>query len=229
MKKQAIIISLLMLCLTAVQAQTKETRKVDTFTKISFKVPGKLFLRQGSTQKVEIEGKKDVLEKIETNMEGSRLVIEHEDESFWRWGNDDKVNIYITVKDIEGLSVGGSGDLIGETKIVADDIDLNVSGSGNMKVEVEASGDMESDVSGSGNIDLRGKCRNFNSDVSGSGRVTLALNASGKRIWCFRISKIEASGVASKVKVYKWSGRYSLRISRPTAARSASQALAMWR
>jgi hypothetical protein len=201
MKKQAIIFSLLILCLTAAHAQTKETRKVDTFTKISFKVPGKLFLRQGSTQKVEIEGKKDVLEKIETKMEGSRLVIEHEDQSFWRWGNDDKVNIYITVKDIEGLSVGGSGDLIGETKIVADDIDLNVSGSGNMKVEVEASGDMESDVSGSGNIDLRGKCRNFNSDVSGSGRVTLALNASGNADFGVSGSgKIEASGVASKVK-----------------------------
>lgn len=201
MKKQAIVLSMLMLCVTAVQGQTKETRNVDTFTKIAFRVPGKLFLRQGSTQKVEIEGKKDVLEEIETRVEGSRLVIEHEDEKFWNWGNDDKVNVYITMKDVDGLSVGGSGDLIGQTKIVADDIDLNVSGSGNMKIEVEASGDMESDVSGSGNIELRGKCKNFNSDVSGSGRVTLALNASGNADFGVSGSgKIEASGTASKVK-----------------------------
>ena len=201
MKKQAIAFGVLMLCVTLVQAQTKETRNVNTFTKIAFRVPGKLYLRQGSTQKLEIEGKKDVLEKIETRVEGSRLVIEHEDEKFWRWGNDEKVNIYITVKDVEGLSVGGSGDLIGQTKIVAEDIDLNVSGSGNMRIEVEASGDMESDVSGSGNIDLRGKCKNFNSDVSGSGRVTLALNASGRADFGVSGSgKIEASGVASNVK-----------------------------
>ena len=201
MKKQAIAFTVLMLCITLVQAQTRESRNVDTFTKIAFRVPGKLYLRQGATQKVEIEGKKDVLEKIETKVDGSRLVIEHEDEKFWKWGNDEKVNIYITVKDVEGLSVGGSGDLIGETKIVADDIDLNVSGSGNMRVEVEASGDMESDVSGSGNIDLRGKCKNLNSDVSGSGRVTLVLNASGNADFGVSGSgKIEASGAASRVK-----------------------------
>jgi uncharacterized protein YdeI (BOF family) len=201
MKKQAIVLSALMLCVTLAQAQTKESRNLDTFTKIAFRVPGKLYLRQGSTQKVEIEGKKDILAEIETRVEGSRLVIEHEDEKFWKWDDSDKVNVYITVKNVEGLSVGGSGDLIGETKIVADDIDLNVSGSGNMKVEVEASGDMESDVSGSGNIDLRGKCKNFNSDVSGSGRVSLALNASEDAEFGVSGSgRIEASGVASRVK-----------------------------
>src|SRR5688572_8466042 len=179
--KKLTILSILMLCaLVLVQAQTKETRNVGTFTKISFRVPGKLYVRQGSPQKVVIEGKKEVLEEIETDVEGSRLVIEIDKKwGDWHWGNDDDVNVYITVKDIEGLSVGGSGDLIGETKITANDINLNVSGSGNMKVEVEASGDMESDVSGSGNIELKGKCRNFNSDVSGSGKVVMSITASG--------------------------------------------------
>src|SRR5688572_9027780 len=152
MKKQAAILFMLMLCaVVMLQAQTKEVRNVGTFTKIAFRVPGKLYLRQGSPQKVEIEGKKDILEEVETNVEGTRLVIENEDNN-WNWGSDDHVNVYITVKDIDGLSVGGSGDLIGETKIKANNINLNVSGSGSMKVEVEASGDMESDVSGSGDI-----------------------------------------------------------------------------
>lgn len=200
MKKQATIISVLMLCVVMLQAQTKETRDVSTFTKISFRVPGKLYLRQGSPQKVVIEGKKDILDEIQTNVDGSRLVIENEDRN-WKWHSDDEVNVYITVKDVDGLSVGGSGDLIGETKIVADDIDLNVSGSGNMKVDVEASGDMESDVSGSGNIELRGKCNSFNSDVSGSGKVLLTLNASGDAEFGVSGSgKIEASGTASRVK-----------------------------
>jgi hypothetical protein len=201
MKKQAVLLSLLMLFAITSQAQTKETRNVGTFTKIAFRVPGKLYLRQGSPQKVEIQGKKDILAEIETDVEGSRLVIEKEGKWDWNFGDDDEITVYITVKDIEGLSVGGSGDLIGETKIRANDIDLNVSGSGNMKVEVEASGDIEGDVSGSGNIDLRGKCNNFNSDVSGSGKVILSLQASGNA--SFGVSgsgKIEASGSASRVK-----------------------------
>lgn len=199
--KKLTILSILMLCAVVLaQAQTKETRNVGTFTKIAFRVPGKLYLRQGSPQKVVIEGKKDILEKIETNVEGTRLVIENEDNK-WNWGSDDHVDIYVTVKDVEGLSVGGSGDLIGETKITTNDIALNVSGSGSMKVEVEASGDMESDVSGSGNIELSGKCKSFNSDVSGSGKVVMSLTASGDADFGVSGSgKIEASGSASRVK-----------------------------
>jgi hypothetical protein len=200
MKKLAILSILMLFAVVLVHAQTKETRNVGTFTKIAFRVPGKLYLRQGTPQKVVIEGKKDILEEIETDVEGSRLVIE-KDGNDWNWGSDDDVKVYITVKDIEGLSVGGSGDLIGETKIMANEINLNVSGSGNMTVEVEASGDMESVVSGSGNIELKGKCKNFDSNVSGSGKVIMSLTASGNAEFGVSGSgKIEASGSASKVK-----------------------------
>ena len=204
MKKQVLILSILMLCsFLATQAQTKETRNVSTFTKISFRVPGKIYVRQGSPQKVVIEGKKEILKEIETDVDGSRLVIETDDK--WDWNlwkdDDDEVIVYITVKDIDGLSVGGSGDLIGETKIITDDINLNVSGSGSMKVEVEASGDMEGDVSGSGNIDVRGKCKSFNSDVSGSGKAIVSLSISGNADFGVSGSgKIEADGSASSVK-----------------------------
>lgn len=200
MKKLTILSVLFLWTVVCVEAQTKETRSVETFTKIAFRVPGKLYLRQGSPQKVVIEGDKDILAEIETDVEGSRLVIEKEGKD-WNWNNDDQIKVYVTVKDIEALSVGGSGDLIGETKIIADDINLNVSGSGNMTVEVEASGDMESNVSGSGNIELKGKCKDFNSDVSGSGKVIMTLTASGDADFGVSGSgKIEASGSASKVK-----------------------------
>ena len=191
-----------MLCFVlAGTAQTRETRNVGEFKKLSFRVPGKLYLRQGDQQRVEIEGKRDIVQKIETKLEGSKLVIEHEDERFWKWGNDDEVTVYVTMKDVEGISVGGSGELIGETRILADDIDLNVSGSGKMKIKVNASGDIESDVSGSGNIELEGKCRSFNSDVSGSGKVIVAMHASGTADFGVSGSgKIEARGSANTVK-----------------------------
>lgn len=184
-------------------AQNRETRNVGTFTKISFRVPGKLYLRQGTPQKVEIEGKGDVLKEIETEVDGSKLVIGKEGNDWFNWGDsdNDQVKVYITVKDIDGLSVSGSGDLIGETKIVTGDLDLNVSGSGSLKVEIEASGAVEGDVSGSGNLIMKGKCRSFDSDVSGSGKVilTTAITETAD----FGVSgsgKIEASGSAGTVK-----------------------------
>ncbi len=194
---------LFIMSISAVMAQTKETRNVSTFTKISFRVPGKLYLKQGSPQKVEIEGKKDVLEKIETEVDGDRLVIGKEGKWMdWSWGdNDDKVNVYITVKDIEGLSVSGSGDLIGQGKIASSELDLNVSGSGSLQLEAAVSGDLEADVSGSGEIILKGSCRNYDSDVSGSGRIDLDVAISDKASFSVSGSgKIQASGTANEVK-----------------------------
>jgi hypothetical protein len=192
------------LSISAAIAQTKETRDVSTFTKISFRVSGKLYLRQGSPQKVEIEGKKDALEKIEVEVESGRLIIKREGNGWmdWNWGDDDdKVNVYVTVKDIEGLSVSGSGDLIGQGKITSSDLDLNVSGSGLLQLEAAVSGDLEADVSGSGEIVLKGSCRNYDSDVSGSGRIDLDVVISEKA--SFGVSgsgKIQASGTANEVK-----------------------------
>jgi hypothetical protein len=205
MKKQISLFALVMvMCASLGFAQGRETRNVSTFTKISFRVPGKLYLRQGATQKVEIEGKKETIQKIETEVDGGKLVVGKEGSwTNWNWGDDDddQVNVYITVKDIEALSVGGSGDLIGETKITSADLDLNVSGSGSMKVEVDASGDLEADVSGSGDIDLKGKCKSFNSDVSGSGKVAMSISVSEKADFGVSGSgKIMASGSARKVK-----------------------------
>ena len=203
MKKQlSLTILTLFLALTLSFAQNRETRNVGTFTKISFRVPGKLYLRQGSTQKVEIEGPKDILKKIETEVEGSRLSIGKEGNWMdWNWDNDDKINVYITVQNIEALSVSGSGDLIGETKLSTGDLDLKVSGSGSLKIEAEASGEVEADVSGSGDIDLKGKCKSFNSDVSGSGKVLLALTISDKADFGVSGSgKIMASGTAATVE-----------------------------
>jgi autotransporter translocation and assembly factor TamB len=56
-------------------------------------------------------------------------------------------------------------------------------------------------VSGSGDLEVKGKCRNFNSDVSGSGKVIMAMNIDGDAdLGISGSGKIEASGRADKVK-----------------------------
>ncbi len=202
MKKYTLLTFLDLLLSTALLiAQQREVRNVGNFTKISFRFPGKLYLKQGSPQKVELDGDKDVLEEVETDVEGNRLIIGKEGKWFnWNF-DDDKITVYITMPDIEGVSVSGSGDIIGQSKFKADDLDLNVSGSGSLSMEVDASGDIEADVSGSGDIDLKGHCKSFNSDVSGSGKVVLSATIDNTA--SFGVSgsgKIEASGSAENVK-----------------------------
>lgn len=203
MKYFACCIAFCVIASSAAFGQNRQTRNVDTFTKISFRVPGKLYVRQGSPQKVEIEGDKDALKETVVKVEGSRLIIAREGKwSSWSFGKNDEVTVYVTVKDIDALNVSGSGDLIGETKIVARELSLNVSGSGNLKVEADVSGDMEADVSGSGDLYVKGRCSSFNSDVSGSGKVNAAVVVANRADFGVSGSgKVEASGSASQVKV----------------------------
>jgi hypothetical protein len=202
--KKYIFLSLFSVLLSAsvVVAQNRETRNVGNFTKIAFRLPGKLYLKQGSTQKVEIEGDKDILKEIETEVEGSKLVIGKEGKWFeWNSDDNDRITVYITVPTLEGVSVSGSGDVVGQSKFTTNALDLNVSGSGSLILEVDANGEVEADVSGSGDIDLKGKCKSFDSDVSGSGKVVLSMTiAEGADFGVSGSGKIMANGSADHVK-----------------------------
>ena len=203
MKKQLFLCLLAFILSNLVFAQSRETRKVDNFTKVSFRFAGKVWLKQGSPQKVELEGDKDVLKEVETEVEGDKLIIGKPGKWFdWSWGDDnERITVYITMPNVEGLSVSGSGDLICQGKITADNLDLNVSGSGSLSLDMDARGDVEADVSGSGDIDLKGKCKNFNSDVSGSGKVVMAVAIADEADFGVSGSgRIMASGSAPSVK-----------------------------
>ncbi|MBN8576703.1 MAG: DUF2807 domain-containing protein [Cytophagales bacterium] len=201
--KRTTLFFLLVAFTVSAWAQTKETRNVDTFTKLNFRIPGKLYLRQGNEQKVVLEGSKEVLQKVETEVSGGRLSIGRENTNWrmWDWRNEDRIIAYVTVKNLEGLSVSGSGNVIGEGVLKSDNLALAVSGSGSLEIEVDASGYMEANVSGSGDIRVKGSCRSLESKVSGSGKVLLAgtiseradVNVSGS-------GRIEAKGSAREIR-----------------------------
>jgi len=202
MKKLLLPLMALLLVWGQSLGQSKETRNFNTFTKIAFRVPGKLILKQGDVQKVELEGDSETLSKTETEVEGSKLIIGRENKWMnWNWHDDNRITVYITVKNIDALSVSGSGDLVTTSKFTTGDLELKVSGSGSLQIETQASGLLTADVSGSGRIDVKGNCRNFDSSISGSGKVMAAVAIAEKAdVSISGSGKIEASGSAKEIK-----------------------------
>jgi hypothetical protein len=211
MKKISLLIAF-SLCVLAAYAQKKEVRDVPTFTKIGFGGAGTLYLKQGSSQRVELEGSAELLEKYETKVEDGKLSIRPKDRwNDWNWGSEDKITVYVTLKDIESIGVAGSGDIIAQTKIVSNDLDLKVSGSGSLKAEVQVSNQLEADVSGSGDVEIKGTAGEFDSDISGSGDVDASLKISSETSLSIAGSgKITIDGSAQKLEV-KISGSGSVR------------------
>ncbi len=201
MKKIATLLVVLF-TVTFASAQRQE-KKFDSFDRISFRMAGKLYLRQGSPQKVEVEGDRDFINnELEMRLDGDRLIIGKENNWGWGWNHEDeKITVYITVPYIEGLSVSGSGDIIGENKITSQRLNLAVSGSGALTIEADIAGDVDADLSGSGRLEMKGKCRDFDSHVSGSGRMELTLDISERAIFGVSGSgKVRATGSAREAK-----------------------------
>ncbi|MGC4021491.1 MAG: head GIN domain-containing protein [Cyclobacteriaceae bacterium] len=170
---------------------------------MAYRVPGKLILKQGSTQSVVLEGDKETLAKVETDVENGKLVIGREGKRWmdWSWRDENKITAYVTVTNLEAVSVSGSGNLTGDGKFSTGDLELKVSGSGSLDMEVDVKGMMSADVSGSGNVKVKGSCQNFDSSISGSGKVDAQVSISGKaEVSISGSGKIVASGTANEIK-----------------------------
>lgn len=206
MKRNLVIIILALLVSSAGSAQEKQKRDVDGFTSLSFGAAGELFLTQGNHFSVELEGDKDLLEEIETVNKNGRLVIRKRN---WRIMNNKKITVYITMPEIDGLSVSGSGSLEAEGPVNGDDFNLNVSGSGTISLNDLNVEGIDCSISGSGDIRIKGSAKDGGEVfISGSGKyygeefrigdMEISISGSGNcRCWVEGDFEVRVSGSGS--------------------------------
>lgn len=165
--KKIILLFTALLFVFAAQAQKKETRKVGSFDYVSLGVSADLIITQGSSNSLVLEGDADDLEEIETYVKDGKLKIRNESNSWF--GNDrDDVKIYVTLVNFKGASVSGSGNITNSNNLKGDDINLSVSGSGEIQLYV-ACKSIDAHISGSGEIELQGSSDAIDLHISGSG------------------------------------------------------------
>lgn len=150
-----------------------EERDVPAFSSVALRIEAKVYIKQGSTQSVEIVAKSSTLEEIITEVKDRTLNIRFPGNKFFK-GNfqPGKIEIYITVPEIDALSVSGSGDIIAK-EIESRIIILSVNGSGDIVIDELKNERIKASISGSGNIILKdgGLADEFDISISGSGNV----------------------------------------------------------
>ena len=156
-------------------ADTRETRTVGAFTSVGLGGSMKVVLRQGSPQKVEVQGDAEDLAHLETIVTNNKLRINTKKQSGMSWYNlKGPVTVYVTMPVIKGLSVGGSGTIKAADAIKAANLDLAVSGSGGIQLTSVTADKISSSLSGSGTIQAAGVAPEQAISVSGSGGVQAA-------------------------------------------------------
>ncbi|WP_020537111.1 head GIN domain-containing protein [Lewinella cohaerens] len=149
--------------------------QLDQFSGIRLSINADVYLTQGSTQSVRISAQQNIIDLIETNVDGSIWKIKTEENI------DDHapIKIYITVPRMTYVKLSGSGDIYTENTFTGNDaVEVGISGSGDLRFKTTANS-IEAAISGSGDIELDGSTENLNISISGSGDIDAKELVSG--------------------------------------------------
>ena len=230
MKRAAAFVIIISLVYGFSAGQTvKETRNVKGFTSVGFGIAGNLYIKIGPQFKVELEGEKGDLDEVITELSGERLQIKHDN---WRFQFREKVTVYVTMPEIDGLGVSGSGKAEILDAVKGEDLDLSVSGSGNLFTSDLSVENLECHISGSGNIKLGGgNAKDTEVSISGSGNFngemakceTMEVHVSGSgNCTCQVTGSLEASVSGSGNVTYTGNPRIDARVSGSGRVRSSN-------
>ena len=145
-----------------------ESRSVAAFSGLSLGIDADVYLTQGPEQSVRVEGQRNVLDILKTDVRDNRLRI-----SFNRANlrSHNAIRIYITLPTLSSVDVSGSGEVQSEGAWNVQDLDLNVSGSGNIELPQLSARDLRTTIAGSGDVQLGGTARAHQLSLSGSGEM----------------------------------------------------------
>lgn len=197
MKKHTIWIAMaLLLCacsLNVVRGSGRlvtESREVSDFDRVSLNGSGKVVLTQGDEESLTIETDRNVMQYVISEVQGGTLTLGTKSGMYIR---PTRLIFTLKVKDLDGLSVSGSGDIAAE-RFDADRLEIKVSGSGDLRIDALEAQAVEVRITGSGSVELAGQAPEQTIAIEGSGKyrgqdlrsetVSATVSGSGKAtVW----------------------------------------------
>ena len=144
-----------------------EDRNIGSFSGVETVGSLDVIVLQGATHAVRIEGDDNLLEYVETELDGD--VLEIRPRRGYNLRPRAGLKIYATAPYFDKLSVTGSGKITSQSKITAPQkISVEITGSGDIQADVDAP-EVSSEVTGSGTVRLKGTTKKFTTEISGSG------------------------------------------------------------
>jgi hypothetical protein len=142
---------------------TKE-RKTDSFTGIKVSSGIDVHLKQGDNEVVTVEADENLHEYILTEVRGGVLNVYSE----YSIRSAEKKIVYVTMKEVQSVMTSSAGDVIGESPINSERLELSASSAGDIKLEIHAK-NTNIDISSSGDLTLSGETDMLRADLSSAG------------------------------------------------------------
>ncbi len=163
----ALSLLLLITSLYLSDVAAQETRDLSPFTGIGIGISADVYYTPGNSDEIKIEGDSKDVKDLITKVENGMLKLKYED---WRTKRS-KLTIYITSKELDRVSLSGSGKFISDKAISSEEMSLALSGSGNIHFAMLSVEEMDVKISGSGNTRIdKGTAEEVDVKISGSGK-----------------------------------------------------------
>lgn len=181
MKNLLTILALLSLPIfTIAQSQVvnEDIEIIEDFHSINVNSRYTVYLKQSNETKIEVRALKEILDISEFEVEEGVLNInikrDKKNKSVWEQIDDIKIapklDVYISMKEVNALNVYGNGKIITENSISSKNLTLTLSGSGSLEADIKGE-NLSIDNSGSGLIKLKGYANSANFSLSGYGKI----------------------------------------------------------
>lgn len=152
--------------------QGSDDRSVSSFTAVTLEVPlsAEITVSPSSTASVQLSGSQNIISKIKTEVKDGTLRIFLPEGVYISDGGETKATI--SMPALRGLDISGSSNALVKGLVSGDKLDIEVSGSGDIKMENVRVQELDADLSGSGNLEISaGTAGKASYDISGSGSV----------------------------------------------------------
>jgi hypothetical protein len=175
-KKQSLVVAFILLIITSACAQTPkkmvydgaaEDRNLSGFTVINLSNAFDVYISQGTEDAVAVAAiDASTTKNIKTQISGGVLYVSFDQKGWGSWKNN-KLKAYITVKNLQKLTVSGACNVSFVDAITSDRLLVSISGASDIKGRVKVNS-LKVGASGASNISLTGTATETDFNISGA-------------------------------------------------------------
>ncbi|GAB2949223.1 head GIN domain-containing protein [Hymenobacter coalescens] len=194
-----------------------ETRAVANFSRVEVATDAELVITQGAQQEVRVEGQRNILDVLDTDVSGGKLRIET---GRYNLRSHEPIRVVVTVPTLTGARLSSNGSIRSTVAWNASDFEVEDTGSGNVDLALGQVQDLRTSITGSGSVTLHGSADQHDARLTGSGELQaydlssqeLDLTATGSgRSYARVSSRLDAKLTGSGSLYYKGTPRVTVR------------------
>ena len=166
-----------------------QTYDVSDFNRVTLAGIGDVYITQGETESLTVETDDNIFDHLDIRVQAGELILGYKLNAILV--PSETILYHLTVKDINAITLGGSGNIYSEP-LQSDDLKVTVAGSGNVEVKGLDGTSLSVNLPGSGKISIKQiAVTSVDISINGSGDIelagkadqqTISINGSGKYI-----------------------------------------------